>query len=759
MKRLQKAAWRLGLAATLIVAVFWGHAFAQMSIQLTGPNGQPYEITGRNVPRKDEALILYDSSYGPSTRTNPYGVEVIATPTGQKAGTGLIYEVQRVTSVWECQQQNNLSLCGNATIPQDGIVLSATGSKRDILKAWKPGERLIVHEEWARQAQSPVSVINPNPENNPLASGFPGYRGSNQLVLYDVRYGQPKTGTNEFGFEVTVRNGIVVDQEGSDSTIPPDGFVLSGHGKARSWLLTNAPLGAKISIDETSGTVTASIDYDTYLYQFDRRWNESPCATQASDEACRQIGAKRAEAVRLNQEGKPEQAIPTLQNALEALNLRIWQSYALFPSTTIRGVWHRPVETNATAIGQTLDRLKDAGFNSVFLETFFHGYTIFPSQTYKAYGFATPNPKFTETDILQAWVDEAHKRNMQVHVWFQTFYGGTRAFMPPGPILEKRPEWANVQFSALTPEAVPQAPASAASANGAKVAMPLSIDEHPLPPRMLAPKKPVPSTLETGGYFLDPANPEVQDFLLKLADEIATRYNIDGFQLDYIRYPASFPPDRYSYRKTTWGYTDLARAQFKAAYGVDPVDIDPKKPEQDRLWQTWNDFKTAQVNRFVERVSLLMRQKHPNVKLSAAVFPDIAAALGQKSQDWQGWAQRGWIDFFAPMTLTSSNKVIERDVRTMVNTTQGRLPIYAGLFGPFNDAPAELVLSQIDTAKRAGASGYVMFDSAHLTRRDLEALKMAQNPEPAVVPAMIQPGPQPTPPAPTKKRRWWHFKK
>jgi hypothetical protein len=320
--------------------------------------------------------------------------------------------------------------------------------------------------------------------------------------------------------------------------------------------------------------------------------------------------------------------------------------------------------------------------------------------------------------------------------------------------LEKHPEWANVQFSALTAEVPIVSPVQ----NGTKVAVPLTGDEHlSLPPKLIGPKKPVPSTLETGGYFLDPANPQVQDFLLKLADEIATRYNIDGFQLDYIRYPASFPPDRYSYRKTTWGYTDLARAQFKASYGVDPTEIDPKDPTQEGLWRSWNGFKVAQVDRFVERASLLMHQKHPNVRVSAAVFPDAAAALGQKSQDWQSWAQRGWIDFFAPMTLTSSNKVIDRDVRYMVNVTGGKLPVYAGLFGPFNDAPADLILSHIDTAKKAGASGYVLFDTAHLTRRDLEALKIAQTP-PVIAPAPPSAPAQPVP-APPKKRHWWQFKK
>ena len=766
MKLLRHAAWHTSVVASLLLSLTLSmSALAQMAIRVGVPSGQLYDATAHNLPRGDESLILYDSSYGPSTRTNPYGVEVIAIPTGQKSSNGLMYQVQQVTSIWDCQQKHDLSGCGDAKIPPNGIVLSATGSKRDLLKAVKPGELLTLQEEWARQATTNVSLIDPTPENNPLASGFPGYRGSNQLLVYDLGYGHLTTGTNEFGFEVTVRNGLVTEQEGSDSTIPADGYVLSGHGRGRSWLLTNAPLGAKISLDTLNKTVTSTIDYDTYLYQFDHRWADSPCKSLTSDEPCRQINAKRAEAVHLNQDGKPELAITTLQNALEDLNRRIWQSYSSFPATTVRGIWHRPVETNAAAIGQTLDRLQEAGLNNVFLETFFHGYTIFPSQTYVSYGLPAQNPKFANTDILKAWVDEAHKRGMKVHIWFQTFYGGTRAFVPPGPILTKYPQWANIQFSALSPEAMP-VPMAANNAHsslskGPGKAVVVTTDQlatcvAPPKPKLLAPKMPIPSTLENGGYFLDPANPEVQDFLFKLVDEIATRYNVDGFQLDYIRYPASFPPDRFSYHKTTWGYTDVARKIFKGTFGVDPTEIDPQNPQDASLWQAWKDFKVAQVNSFVERVSTMMHQKHPSVKVSGAVFPDANAALNQKSQDWQSWAPKGWIDFFAPMTLTSSLKVIDRDVRYMVNVVGSKIPVYAGLFGPFNDNPAELTLAQIDTAKKAGASGYVLFDTAHLTRRTLEALKIAQTPK--VIPATVVPTPVELPKEPKKHHwwKWWH---
>jgi uncharacterized lipoprotein YddW (UPF0748 family) len=833
--------------AMLGVTGLSSQGYAQLAIKLVGPDGQSQDVTARNTPRGDEAMVLYDTDYGKSTRTNAYGVEVIAVPV-QQAATGATpnlaansvsnpassgnirkaYKVTNITSVWDCTKPNgsgksNGLTCGNADIPVNGIVISATGSRRNWLKTLKPGDTLSFQEDWFQQRQAHIGAIDPSPTNNPLGSGFPGFRASNQIVVYDSGYGRPNTGTNEFGFEVTVRNGIVTDQEGSDSTIPADGFILSGHGRGRSWLIGNAPIGAKIQLSPDGKTVNSTIDFDTYIYQFDQRWASSPCADSvwtakpSVDHACDVIRGQRENALRLQAGGLPVQAAETIQEALNGMNVRIWQSYTAFPNETIRGAWHRPVETTAAKIGQTLDTLKAAGINTIFLETYFHGYTIFPSKTFRDYGLPEENPKFKGVDLLQLWTEEAHKRDMKVHAWFQVFYGGTKAYKPPGPILSKYPSWANVQFAALVPvqqplmptpvgtsnpamatssgvtstqngagtasstnvyKSIPQMPALPGTPNPNSQAASTPQQNFPAPnaptpnapasnalplnsTTLRTPDKPVPSNLELGGYFLDPANPEVQDFLVKLSDEIVSRYKIDGYQLDYIRYPASFPANRYSYRRTTWGYTNIARNAFKTETGVDPVDIDPKNPRFEMLWATWNQYKVNQINHFVERVTQSIRKIKPDMKISAAVFPDADSALAVKHQDWRSWGQKGWVDFYAPMTLTSAPKVVGRDTRQMVQVFKGKIPVYSGIFGPFNENTAEQVLDQINTAKMAGASGYVLFDTAHLTPHTLDALRMVQvtNHKPKIEALTDSPVPTDTAEsAKTKKHHWWSRK-
>ena len=57
-----------------------------------------------------------------------------------------------------------------------------------------------------------------------------------------------------------------------------------------------------------------------------------------------------------------------------------------------------------------------------FWKHIFHGKTIFPSQTMNKYGFNVQNEKFEGLDPLKIWITEAHKRDIKVHTWFQSFY-------------------------------------------------------------------------------------------------------------------------------------------------------------------------------------------------------------------------------------------------------------------------------------------------------------------------------------------------
>lgn len=535
-------------------------------------------------------------------------------------------------------------------------------------------------------SQARLSVIDPSSVTNGTGALFPGYRGANQMIVYDSGYVQPTTGTNEFGFEVTVQNGRVVEQEGSDSRIPTqNGYVLSGHGVARTWLLVHAPLGAHIELDLANKTVTSRIDYDTYRYQTLRRiavaqnyltYTSRLRANNALDHMDQLAAA-----------GQGEAAIALAQDTMQWVDQLSWQRANIYPATAIRGIWHRPVEKNEAAVEATVSRLQQAGLNTIFLETFFHGYPIFPSQTYQQMGIPENQyPTFKGWDPLATWVKVAHAHGMKLHVWFQSFYVGTDAVSGMGPILKKYPDWANVQYSAITKTG------------------------------------PQPSTLERGAYFADPANPQARHFLVSLLQELVDRYPVDGVQLDYMDYPMSFAPDQVNFLPTTWGYSQFARKAFQAEAGVDPVVLTPTELE---LWQKWTNYKEQQVNDYMQEAAQVIREKHPNVQVSATAFAKLLESKVKKQEDWALWAQKGWIDFLAPMLLTSSVKVVQSDTTFVKTTSQAKVPIISGLFSPFNGSGPETLMDQIVAARQGGAAGFSVFDTAHLDDQDQQALQTA----------------------------------
>jgi hypothetical protein len=100
----------------------------------------------------------------------------------------------------------------------------------------------------AASAAGPVTVGG----QQHAVDGVDVYRSSNYLVKYTPATGAT-TGTNAFGFEAKVVNGVVTEiADGvGNMSIPANGFVLSGHGTSRTWLKANARVGVTVTEGST----------------------------------------------------------------------------------------------------------------------------------------------------------------------------------------------------------------------------------------------------------------------------------------------------------------------------------------------------------------------------------------------------------------------------------------------------------------------------------------------------------------------------
>ena len=550
----------------------------------------------------------------------------------------------------------------------------------DVFSEYTPKQ----HEQIFRKNVYKISAINPTITNNWTASMYPGLRGANQLIIYTPDFGI-STGTNEFGGEAVIEGNTVTSLSGADSLIPSNGIVVSAHGKAKTWLNKNLTVGTKISINKETMVITALNTSDSYIFAAREKIEEAKTimnyykknSCDYNSKPTRDYLSKAKNYLRKserNQTEVKEFATLALQNANLAMATAI-----PYKENELKGIWIRPTNNTEANIIKTLDHLKSAGINNIFLETYFHGRTIFPSTTMKNYGFIEQNEKFIGIDPLQIWIREAHKRNIKVNIWFETFYVGNKP-LTNNAILEIRPDWSNINLR--------NAEATA----------------------------PVSSTSEHNGYFLDPANPEVQTFLLELLKEIIAKYSPDGINIDYIRYPQSVAARYTGYAQSNWGYTKYARDEFKLIYGEDPVNV----KYGTYLWDEWDNYRRDKITMFVQQVSKLTRKN--DILLTTVVFPNKTMALETKQQDWVTWSDNNYVDGFTPLFLTCDAKTIKVMIFDMLKEMSPKTKLFAGLFVTFMGGSEEDLIRQIHETRKLNLGGIILFDYAHFQEKYIKTL-------------------------------------
>lgn len=545
------------------------------------------------------------------------------------------------------------------------------------------------NEVLMNQASYTFDLLDPNTITNKKNSYFPGFRGANQMVVYTSAFG-PRTNTNEFGTEAIVRGNIVTEISGADSLIPADGLVISGHGKAKNWMNKNITVGTRVSINRNTKTITAYTTSESYIYSAQVQIKEVKYIVSKYLQSHTGYNSKRTNAYINQAENYINKAIKSRINvkkyselAIESANTAL-ASAIPYKDGELRGVWIRPTFKTQEEICKVLDSLSQAGINTIFLETYYHGMTIFPSKTMESRGFVKVNPEYESFDALDFWIHEAHKRNIKVHIWFETFYiGNKNPANNPKNIVSINPSWANVTKK--------------------------DYDKN----------KPTPSVSEHNGYFLDPANSEVQSYLLELLCEIIQTYHPDGINLDYIRYPQSISSQYAGSDMSSWGYTNYARNDYKSIYGVDPVELTQFEP----LWESWNEYRRGKVTEFVRRASTLCRSN--NICLTAVIFPNRQAALDMKQQDWKRWSTNNYVDGFTPLFLTCDPATATGLMKEVQNNKMPQTKLYAGLFITFMNGAESDLIKQINAMRDLSLDGFSIFDYAHFSEKYIRPLTIS----------------------------------
>ncbi|MBA4149357.1 MAG: family 10 glycosylhydrolase [Verrucomicrobia bacterium] len=312
-----------------------------------------------------------------------------------------------------------------------------------------------------------------------------------------------------------------------------------------------------------------------------------------------------------------------------------------------RGVWVDAWGAgflDASQVTTLVNRCRTYNFNAVVVQMRRRGDAFYMPQA--------PNlePRTTALsasyDALQEIINQCHNSNprIEVHCWVPTFLVG-----------------------------------SSGSTNNMKHVMNVRPD--------LMMKNSVGQTFIGEGYYLDPGNPDAQTWNHTMAKDIVSRYNIDGFHWDYVRYPAADS-----------GYNDLAIARYNAEFGFtgQPTSSDPQ----------FSAWRRRQVTEFMRWVNADLLELKPNLIISASVFSSRTDAFDNRFQDWAAWNNEGSLDICMPMTYTADNATFNSRATDAFNN-QGVRRVYVGPGAYLNTK--ENTVTQLNYVRTKPFKGSVLY--------------------------------------------------
>jgi uncharacterized lipoprotein YddW (UPF0748 family) len=251
-----------------------------------------------------------------------------------------------------------------------------------------------------------------------------------------------------------------------------------------------------------------------------------------------------------------------------------------------------PVAQQKTELIALLDRAAQLHFNAVIFQVRAACDAMYASQIEPWSDRLTgtqgqpPQPFY---DPLAFAIEEAHKRGLELHAWFNPFRARHKyvKFIAPTQISRTHPELVR----------------------------------------------------EYGDQFwLDPGEPAVRDYVLRVVMDVVKRYDVDGVTFDDYFYP-------YPEKNSVGRKLDFPDYATWVKYGV------PDGYSRD-------DWRRENVNKFIESVYQSVKATKPWVKFGVSPFgvwrPSYPSQIkGMDSYtdiyaDSRKWLADGWLDYFSP---------------------------------------------------------------------------------------------------------------
>lgn len=320
-----------------------------------------------------------------------------------------------------------------------------------------------------------------------------------------------------------------------------------------------------------------------------------------------------------------------------------------------RGVWLTNVASDALSsrqkIKETVDICSRAGINTIFMVVWNKGVTLYPSAVMqKEFGIAI-DPAFKGRDPLQELIEEAGKKNIAVHAWFE--FGFAAAYDEAGKhILQKHSSWAAINK-----------------------------DGQPV--------------VKNHFHWMNAFDPQVQQFVQSLVLEVVKKYKVAGVQGD----------DRLPALPSEAGYDAYTVSLYKKEH----VNVAPPTNSKDSAWINWRADK---LTAFLKKLYSSVKAIKPNVLVTTA--PSIHPwGREEYLQNWPEWLQQGITDFVFVQLYRYNFPAYDKILQEMAQQAGAKKDkVYPGVLLSLGDgyvASDTLLQQMIEANRKANIKGEVFF--------------------------------------------------
>lgn len=377
--------------------------------------------------------------------------------------------------------------------------------------------------------------------------------------------------------------------------------------------------------------------------------------------------------------------------AFLALGSMAWVS-AQAPSREVRALWvQRTSLTSPGAIAAMVASARTNGFNTLLVQVRGRGDAYFNSRLEPRASALSEQP--SSFDPLEAVIAESQRAGLRVHAWVNVnlIAGVGELPLSRSHLVYTHPEWLMVprELAAEMTGIDPRSPEYLGTLTRYARAHAQQIE----------------------GLYSSPLQSASVNHTVAVISDLVGRYALDGIHLDYFR----FPTEEFDYSRE-------ALAQFRA-------DVLPRLSADERreyaarandrplfyaemFPQRWADFRRSRLTALLMRIRAAVKNRRPEITVSAAVVPDAATAAARNLQDWQTWIENGLLDVVCPMAYTSDSATFAAQIAS-AKELAGVRPVWAGI-GAYRLSPAETV-ENIQTARRLGAQGVILFSYDNLS--------------------------------------------